>query len=251
MDIWKFFAVGHANHRFCNPLAVEKFDELIERLALPTHARALDIACGKAELLVRMARRYGCTGVGVDLSPPFVADSRRHVEGAGLSADIEIVEGNGADYAGAEGSFDVATCIGASWIYGGHSGSLEALSSFVKPGGVVMVGEPYFIGEPPAEYLAAVGMSRDSFGSHAENVQTGIDQGLGFLYAMVSTPGDWDRYEGLQCDAGERYARDNPDDPDAPEILEAIRKRRHEYLTWGRDALGWAVYMFLKDPARA
>ena len=46
MDIWKFFAVGHTNHVFYNPMSEGKFDELIERLALPPDARVLDIACG-------------------------------------------------------------------------------------------------------------------------------------------------------------------------------------------------------------
>ncbi len=84
MDIWKFFAVGHQNHTFCNPLCEAKFAEVIERLDLPARARVLDIACGKAELLVQVAQRWGCSGIGVDVSPPFVADSRANIAGDGL-----------------------------------------------------------------------------------------------------------------------------------------------------------------------
>jgi len=28
MDMWKFFDITHRHHRFCNPISVEKLDEL-------------------------------------------------------------------------------------------------------------------------------------------------------------------------------------------------------------------------------
>ena len=96
MDIWKFFGVGHRNHTFCNPMSGAKFDELIERLALPERARVLDIASGKAEMLVRVAERWACSGIGVDQSPPFVEEARARIAGAGLSDRIEIVEAEGS-----------------------------------------------------------------------------------------------------------------------------------------------------------
>jgi SAM-dependent methyltransferase len=249
MDIWKFFAVGHTNHVFYNPMSEAKFDEMIERLALPRDARMLDVACGPGELLVRLARRWGTTGVGVDLSPYCVKTARANVAAAGLAGAVEITEGEGNEFEGAPESFDLVSCIGASWIFGGHRATLDALSTWAKPGGLVMVGEPFFTGEPSPEYLKVRGMNRESFGSHRSNVLTGVEQGLGFLYTIVSTQDDWDRYEGLQCDAAERYARDNPEDPDASKILSSVRKQYGEYLRWGRDELSWAVYLFLKGPS--
>ena len=40
------------------------------------------------------------------------------------------------------------------------------------------------------------------------------------------------------------YARTHPDDPDLAEVVERVRKARAAYLRWGRDTLGWAIYMF-------
>ena len=57
---------------------------------------------------------------------------------------------------------------------------------------------------------------------------------------------DWDRYEGLQWDSAERYAHDNPDDPDNEQLLQRIRAFRQSYLRWGRSQLGWALYLFLR-----
>ncbi|HOL16042.1 MAG TPA: class I SAM-dependent methyltransferase, partial [Bacillota bacterium] len=63
---------------------------------------------------------------------------------------------------------------------------------------------------------------------------------------VVSSPDDWDRYEGLQWYAAAEYARSNPNDPDLPELMERVNRSRESYLRWGRDCLGWAVYLFRK-----
>ena len=60
----------------------------------------------------------------------------------------------------------------------------------------------------------------------------------------MSSKDDWDRYEGLQWFATAEYASTHPDDPDLPEVVERVRKAREAYLRWGRDTLGWAIYMF-------
>jgi hypothetical protein len=63
---------------------------------------------------------------------------------------------------------------------------------------------------------------------------------------MVSNQDDWDRYEMLQWYAAEMHARDNPDDPDVSEILSCVARGRTSYLRWGRDTVGWAMYLFRK-----
>ncbi len=248
MDFWKFFTVGHEHHVVCNPLGEEKLDELIGLLALPGEGRLLDIACGKGELLVRAARRWGCHGVGVDLSTDFAADARAKVEAAGLTRTIEIVEANGRDYDAPPESFDAAICLGASWIWEGLGGTLDALAAWARPGGTVVVGEPFWWRDPSPEYLEACEYVEASFGTHRGNVETGLARGLALLRTFVSSADEWDRYEGTQWWAIERYARLHPEDPDVPELVARVRAERDQYLRWGREELGWAVYLFLKDP---
>jgi SAM-dependent methyltransferase len=248
MDRWKYFAIGHEHHVHCNPLSESKVAEVIALLALPEGARILDVGCGKAEFLVETVRRWNCTGVGVDLSPDFAADARAKVDRAGLGRSIEIVEANGSDYDGDPASFDAAVCLGASWIWGGFEGTLRALSSWTKPGGLVIVGEPFWRSGPSAEHLAAAGLSEESFGTHQGNARTGVGLGLGLLHTIVSNEDDWDRYEGYQWYAAEHYARCHPEDPDTAELMERMRQFRDIYLQWGRSEVGWAIYLFLKDP---
>jgi ubiquinone/menaquinone biosynthesis C-methylase UbiE len=83
MDIWKFFSVLHKYHRVCNPMSTAKLDELIGLLELDPGATVLDIACGKGEILTRLAERYEIAGVGVDISPIFRGGHRTKVKGTG------------------------------------------------------------------------------------------------------------------------------------------------------------------------
>ena len=55
MDMWKFYDITHRQHEICNPTSHEKLDLLVELLRLPKGAQVVDIGCGKAELLIRLA----------------------------------------------------------------------------------------------------------------------------------------------------------------------------------------------------
>jgi SAM-dependent methyltransferase len=251
VDLWKYYSIGHEHHVVCNPLSEAKLDEIVSLLALPPHARVLDIGCGKGEFLVRTVGRWRCTAVGVDLSPYFVADARARVQSAGLERSVEIVQVNGSEYETESSSFDATACLGASWIWGGFEGTLTALRGFTKPGGVIVAGEPFWKRAPSPDYLKASKMSESTFSSHTGNTEIGTRLGLRLLHALVSSHDDWDRYEGYQWRAAELYGQRVPGDPDLPEIRRRMREAQDNYLKWGRDELGWAVYLFLNEEAAA
>ena len=245
MDMWKYFGITHIDHTVMNPMSLAKTGELIDRLHLPDSGRVLDVACGKAEFLCLVAEQYEVAGTGLDLSPITIEEARRNVAARGLKERIELLHLDGAKYElGKEVMLDLASCIGASWIYNGHKGTLEALGRMVQPGGLVLVGEPFWRTEPDPDYLKLTGQTANLCGTHMSNVQTGVDLGLSLLFTVVSNEDDWDRYEGLQWQAAERYAAAHPDDPDVEQLLQTSNKSRDAYLRWGRDCLGWAMYLF-------
>jgi hypothetical protein len=47
MDMWKFFDITHREQILCNPMSLEKLEQLITLLPLKPGARVLDIATGK------------------------------------------------------------------------------------------------------------------------------------------------------------------------------------------------------------
>ncbi len=250
MDPWKFYNITHREHVVCNPTSEEKLARLVELVRLSRDAQVVDIACGKGEFLIRLAEAYGMNGVGVDISPFCIAEAEERLKARAPRAAITFNKMDGAEFKpDRSNSFTLASCIGASWIFGGHAGTLAALVDMVKPDSWVIAGEPYWLREPPQEYLQATGLTRDGVGSHAENVEAGERRGLDLVHTLVSSNDDWDRYEGLQWYAAAEYARTHPDDPDLPELLERVAKDKSAYLRWGRDTLGWAIYLFRCPPA--
>ncbi len=259
MDLWKFFDVTHRHHVILNPLSEEKLDRLVELLRLPAGAPVVDVGSGKGEFLIRLAEAYGVSGLGIDLSPYFVRDARERLEGRASQLPVASAAGSAVVFREMDGaafvpeeprSFALASCLGASWIFGGHGGTLDALNGFVAPGGWVVVGEPFWRREPAEEYLEASGQSRASFGTHAENAAAGEERGLELAHTLVGSEDDWDRYEGLQWYAVSEHARSRADDPDLPAIAERVAHQRSTYLRWGRDTVGWAIYVFRQAAPR-
>jgi len=251
MDTWKFYDITHREHVVCNPTSLDKLARLVGLLRLPEGARVVDIACGKGEFLIRLAEAYGIRGVGLASSPFFTAQAREKLRMRAPAAGIVFHQMSGSEFKPAEPhSLALASCIGASWVYGGHAKTLDALSGMIAPGGWVIVGEPYWLQDPPEEYLAASGLERGGIGTHVGNVEAGESRGLELVHTFVSSRDDWDMYEGLQWYATAEYARSNPDDPDLAELQERVAGDKAVYLRWGRDTLGWAIYVSRQSRSR-
>lgn len=244
MDTWKYFAITHADHVLCNPMSPARLDELVGLLDLVPDAGVWEAACGKGELLVRLAEHSTIHGIGIDISPYELRVARERAAARTPAADLQFVEGDAAAHPAAPASVDLAACLGASWIWGGHRGTLRALREAARPGGLVLVGEPYWKRDPEPDYLAAAGVAAGDFATLHGNAVIGAEEGLTLLYAMPSPDEDWDRYELLQLRAAERYAVATEGDPDVPELLTRVRQGADAYLRWGRAALGWAIYLF-------
>ena len=136
--------------------------------------------------------------------------------------------------------------LGAGGIPGGMAGICRHLKSWTKSGGYVLIGEGFWGKRPHPHYLAFLGGEQGQYLNHAGNVQAGVDAGLIPMHATTASRDEWDEYEWKYCRSIERYAREQPDDPDVPQMLDRIRHWRDAYLRWGRETLGFAVYLFYR-----
>ena len=246
MNQFRFSTLAHGDHIFCSPMSSTKADELVELLELPASSRVLDVGCGKAEFLLRVAQRYAATGVGVDPNGEFLRVARANAEARSLGERTEWHEARAADLFLEPASFDLGLCFGSSHAFGNFEQALAALAALVRPGGQVFIADPYWRQEPAPDYLAFLGATATTYLTHAGNEAAGLAAGLVPLYSCVSDTDEWDHYEGLFCRAVERFARDHPQDPDAPSFRERIRGWRDCYRRWSRDTLGFGFYLYHK-----
>jgi cyclopropane fatty-acyl-phospholipid synthase-like methyltransferase len=114
-----WYAVAERDHDIQNPTSPEKIRLLGERLRLTAESHVLDIACGKGVPAVLLASAFGCQVTGVERAAEFAADARARVAEAGLRDRIEIIERDAAELELEAGRYDVAMCLGASFIWDG------------------------------------------------------------------------------------------------------------------------------------
>jgi SAM-dependent methyltransferase len=233
VETWFYFEVTHREHLYCNPIGADRVEQAIDLLELNDGQRVLDIACGHGEFLRRCESRAKVETIGVDLSP---YASRRAID-----KGTQVLVMDAKDYKPDE-PFDVVSCMGASWIWNGYAGTLRALKAMSKS--LILVGEPYWIADPPDAYLEAENMARDLFPSLAEYRAFAVDLGLELVWMAGSTLAEWDHYEMQQNASLDRFAREQPDHPDLPAIREQRRKMDEIYLRWGREYCGYALWLF-------
>ena len=228
---------------FNSPVSAARIDRVLGVMGLSSGQRILDFGCGNAEVLVRAAERYGVAGVGIDCDPLVVCTGRakaaRRVPGAGLV----LHEADAAAFPLEEGSFDAALCIGAAHALGGYRAALRAMRRLVRAGGQVLVGELHWRREPREEYLAVLGEARADREDHAGNARLGGEEGLNLLYACASSEEEWDHFEGRHWLAA---LKAGPGEPVGEARRERVQAWRDAYLRWGRETLGFGLYLFQK-----
>jgi SAM-dependent methyltransferase len=236
--------IAEAGHRILDPFTDEKLRLLGEVAGVGPGTRILDLACGKGEMLCRWAEWFGSGGTGVDLSHVFLAAASARAAERGVADRLSFVQGDAGAYVAKEGAFDIASCIGATWIGGGLAGTIALLRSAIRPGGLLLVGEPFFHEPPPAEALAAWGFSEaESYVSLAETGARLEAAGVELLEMVLADGDSWDRYEASQWRTISDWLAANPDDPDHAAMREFLANGRETYLRWGRRYLGWGVFV--------
>jgi SAM-dependent methyltransferase len=237
-----YFAVAERDHEIQNPTSAERIRLLGERLRLGPDSSVLDIACGKGGPALILAHEFSCRIVGVERAPEFASVARARVSAAGLAHRIEIVERDATELELEPEHYDVAMCLGASFVWDGLDGTLAALTPAARQGGKVVVGEPYWRRWPLRDEIDVGG-----YFPLYETVGLFESAGLPVETVIASSEDDWDRYETLHWRAFEEWLAENPDDPDAPDIRRRYRTNRDDYLRWQRELLGWAIFVGRKN----
>ena len=241
----RYFVVAESAHELQTPISEEKLELLGRRLGLASGSRLLDIASGRGGPALVLAREFGCAIHGIELSPDFHAVAVQRIGDAGLDDRVTFECADAADAEHEPESYDVALCLGASFVYGSLADTVEALAPAVRPGGHVVVGEPYWRCLPlPDDYE-----DRGDPWTTLEGTVTIFEtSGLPVVSVIASSEDDWDRYETLHWQAVERWLAESGDDPDAPEIRARHERSKRVYLRHGRDVLGWAIFVGWKRP---
>jgi len=246
----KFSFIAHRDHDYCNPISGAKIEKVLDLLPLGAASRVLDLGCGRAELALRIIERFGSTVIAVDRSELMLDAARDRAQWTGALSKLHLDDSDIASYQADPETFHLTVMLGAGGIDGGIAGICNQLKTWTKIGGFILIGEGYWRRKPHSAYVAFLGGPVSQYLDHRGNVQAGVDAGLIPMHAATASPDEWDEYEWKYSRSIERYAAEQPGDADVPEMLKRSRRWRDGYLRWGRDTLGFAVYLFHRPGSR-
>ncbi|MEZ5150336.1 SAM-dependent methyltransferase [Rhodococcus zopfii] len=247
MDLPRIFTIRESSHRIHNPFTPGKLAALGQALHLEPGTRILDLASGSGEMLCTWARDHRVTGTGVDISTIFTEQARARAAELGVDDQVDFIHADAAGFV-ADTPVDLVACVGATWIGGGVAGTVELLSQSLRPGGLMLIGEPYWRQEVPDQETAracGAGGTEDFLLLPELIEQFGV---LGFdVVEMVLADQDsWDRYQAAQWLNLRRWLDDNPDDELAAEVRAELTTDPARYTRYQREYLGWGVFALMR-----
>jgi SAM-dependent methyltransferase len=230
--------IAEESMELVNPTSPEKIVHLGRVLALEPGQQVIDFGCGYGEMLALWAQEFGVGGLGIDFRPLACERARQKMSRLGLAGDIEIVCADAADYPFEPGQYDAATCIGASFIWGGFRPSVQQMALATRQGGRLAIGEVYW---RHAEVPAAL-REKEPFHWEQDLLDIAHEEGFEIEYVIRSSRDDWDRYEAGNWLGLMRWLRAHPNHPERDQVLAHLRESQAEYMTYGREFYGWALY---------
>ena len=243
MELPRIFTIREQSHRVINPIDPPKLGLLGRVTGLRPDTTVLDLACGKGELLCTWARDHGIRGTGVDLHPPFLAAAHERAQELGVTEQLRFVHADASAHVEAE-PVDVAACLGATWIGDGPIGTLRLLERSLRPGGMALVGEPFWRKDPPdqAAVEGSHARTREDFLPLPELVEAFGAAGWDTVEMVCADQDSFDRYVAAQWLNLRTWLDAHPDDELAPEVREELTTSPARYTRYQREYLGWGVF---------
>jgi len=247
LDLPRQHTIREGDLRICNPFTAEKLAALGRAIKLRPGDTLLDLASGRGEMLCTWARDHAISGTGVDISTVATGMARHRAIELGVAERVEFLHGDaGVHVAGTP--VDVAACIGATWIGAGVPGTVDLLERSLRPGGMLLIGEPFWRQDPPSREAVAAchAETKDDFRDLSGLVALFHELGWDLVEMMLADQDSWDRYAAAQWLNVRRFLDANPDDELAPAFRDELTRDPLEHVRYRREFLGWGVFALLK-----
>jgi SAM-dependent methyltransferase len=246
VDLPRSFTIRASSHRIHNPLTSEKLATLGQAVSPAPGTAMLDLACGTGEMLCTWARDHQVTGTGVDISTVFIGSARARAAELGVADRVTFIHGDASGHVAAQ-PVGIVSCLGATWIGGGVAGTVGLLRRSLAPGGMMLIGEPYWRREPPDQDTVegCHATSKDEWLSLPELIGSFGELGCDVVEMVLADQDSWDRYAAPQWLNIRRWLDANPHDELAGDMRAELTAAPVRHARYRREYLGWGVFALM------
>lgn len=130
---------------------------------------------------------------------------------------------------------------------GGVAGTIALLARSLRPGGVILIGEPYWRQLPPTEDVAqgCLAGAISDFLMLPELLASFRRLGYDVVEMVLADQDGWDRYEAAKWLTMRRWLEANPEDELAREVRARLSSEPERYAAYTREYVGWGVFALM------
>jgi SAM-dependent methyltransferase len=129
----------------------------------------------------------------------------------------------------------------------GVTGTIALLARSLRPGGVILIGEPYWRQLPPTEDVAqgCLAGAISDFLMLPELLASFRRLGYDVVEMVLADQDGWDRYEAAKWLTMRRWLEANPEDELAREVRARLSSEPERYAAYTREYVGWGVFALM------
>lgn len=120
------------------------------------NTKIIDIACGKGTTAIRLARKYGCQVIGVDISESLIEEANRLSKRNRVSAKVSFQVGDALDLPFSDGEFEGAISQAMFVLVEDKKKAVTEAMRVIKQGGNAGWIELSWKKEPAEEFMDKV-----------------------------------------------------------------------------------------------
>ncbi|MDG6256580.1 MAG: class I SAM-dependent methyltransferase [Methanomicrobiaceae archaeon] len=223
-----------------NPTTPEKVLAMGTLAGLSPGTRVVECGCGNGTVLALWANAFGIAGTGIEIREEACRQAETRLAEVNAAGQVDIRCMDASLFAPQDAPYDVAVALGASDIWGGTGPALDALGSMVHGTGAIILGDRYWrVERVPPEFAREWGEIPTEY----ELLCMVRERGLELAAVVRSATEDWDAYESGIWRSCLAWLEGYPGHPSRGEVLDYFHRVQEEYLAFGREHLGWAMYL--------
>ncbi|MFN8671136.1 MAG: class I SAM-dependent methyltransferase [Candidatus Sericytochromatia bacterium] len=232
-----------------NPISKSKIEQVINLLNLEKNAKVVDIGGGKGLILKIIFDKYDINGLIIEKNSDLLVDIEKNLINYKNNLEIELKSYDEFITENQDITFDCIICIGSiQAISNNYEEGIKELSKKLKTGGKLLIGQGYWKKEPETKYLENTGINKNELLKYHENIEIAQKYNFSYLYSITASEDEFDNFEGLFNMAIKDYCFENKEVNSDEKVvfLERITKWNNNYVKYGRETMGFALYLYRK-----